>query len=185
MRAVLELAILGFLSGEPLHGYELRTRIAHLTGHVRPVSDGSLYPAIKRLEKAGLLSRSQEQGRAAAPRQVLSLTEAGHAELLRRLREPEPTDITDRNRFFTLLAFLHLLPDPADQAAVLRRRLAFITTPASFFRSGESGEHRVRAAEADTPFRAGMLTMARDITRAEQRWLRTTLATLDPDTPAE
>lgn len=42
--SMLELAILGFLADGPLHGYQLRRRIAHLSGHARPVSDGSLYP---------------------------------------------------------------------------------------------------------------------------------------------
>ncbi|WP_436850109.1 PadR family transcriptional regulator [Streptomyces monashensis] len=52
---MLDLSFLGFLHEEPLHGYELRTRIARLTGHVRAVSHGTPYPAIRRIEKAGLL----------------------------------------------------------------------------------------------------------------------------------
>jgi DNA-binding PadR family transcriptional regulator len=135
-RIVLSMAILGFLHEEPLHGYELKGRIKSLTGHVRPVSDGALYPAITRLEKAGLLERRTEHGAAAAPRQVLSLTAAGRAELMRRLREPTEVEITDRNRYFTLLAFLRHLPSKAEQAEVLRRRLAFLKAPASFFSTG-------------------------------------------------
>ncbi len=53
----------------PLHGYVLRRHIAALTGHVRPVAESTLYPAIKRLEKAGLLVRASEPGAVAAPRQ--------------------------------------------------------------------------------------------------------------------
>ncbi|KAA2253360.1 PadR family transcriptional regulator [Solihabitans fulvus] len=178
---MLELAILGFLSEQPMHGYELRTRISQLTGHVRPVSDGALYPAIKRMEKAELLTRQQEQGVSAAPRQVLALTDAGRAELARRLRHPDQTDITDRNRFFAVLAFLHRLPERADQAAVLRRRLDFLDQPASFFYRGDKP---VRAAEADTIFRRGMLEMARATKKAERDWLRSTLADLEPEPDA-
>ncbi|MGW3424732.1 PadR family transcriptional regulator [Streptomyces phaeochromogenes] len=58
MASRLELAILGFLAGSPLPGHELHRRISHLTGYGRPVSD-SLYPAINRLAKAGLLERLQ------------------------------------------------------------------------------------------------------------------------------
>jgi DNA-binding PadR family transcriptional regulator len=177
MSAVLELTILGFLAEQPLHGYELRTRIARLSGHVRPVSDGSLYPAIKRIEAAGLLSRQAEQGTAAAPRHVLSLTGAGRRELLNRLREPEELEITDRTRFFAVLAFLHLLPDPAAQAAVLRRRLAFLDQPASYF---YDGEQPVRIADLDDqPFRRGMLVIARATRAAEREWLREALAALE------
>jgi Transcriptional regulator PadR-like family len=42
---MLTLCILGFLYEEPLHAYELRSRISGLSGHIRPVSDGALYPA--------------------------------------------------------------------------------------------------------------------------------------------
>ncbi len=39
---MVELAILGFLAEGPLHGYQLRRRVAHLSGYARPVSDGTL-----------------------------------------------------------------------------------------------------------------------------------------------
>lgn len=64
---MLELAILGFLYDAPLHGYELRKRITALTGHVKPVAESTLYPAIKRLEKAELLERATQPGSVAAP----------------------------------------------------------------------------------------------------------------------
>lgn len=172
---MLELAILGFLGEEPLHGYELKSRITRLAGYARPVSDGSLYPAINRLERAGLVSRQREPGAAAAPRHTLSLTAAGREELRRRLRDPAELDVTDQNRFFTLLAFLGQLADPAAQAAVLERRLAFLDQPASFFATGDRPQ---RAAEQADPFRRGMLVMARDISRAERSWLRATISDL-------
>ncbi|WP_328907704.1 PadR family transcriptional regulator [Streptomyces sp. NBC_00234] len=173
---MLELAILGFLYAAPLHGYELRKRITALTGHVRPVAESTLYPAIKRLEKAGLLARETQPGATAAPRHVLTLTDEGRAELLRRLTLPARGDITDENRWFVLLAFLRHLPDPAAQADVLRQRLAFLEEPASFF---YEGDRPVRAEELDDPFRRGILTIARATTEAELRWLHTTLESLD------
>src|SRR6478672_10057393 len=103
---MLELSILGFLAEEPLHGYELKERIKALTGHVRPVSDGALYPAITRLVGAGKLDQRMADGASAAPRRVLSLTDAGRADLLERLRNPKQAEITDHVRFNTVLAFL-------------------------------------------------------------------------------
>ncbi|WKX69871.1 PadR family transcriptional regulator [Streptomyces sp. XD-27] len=173
---MLELTILGFLHDEPLHGYELKERIRGLSGHVRPVSDGALYPAISRLAKNGLVDQRTEPGAGAAPRRILSLTDAGRARLLARLRDPKDVEITDGQRFFTLLAFLHHLPDPAEQAAVLRRRKAFLDTPASFFyRDGEP----VRAEEAGDLFRQGMLRIARATGQAEKAWLAEALAELE------
>jgi DNA-binding PadR family transcriptional regulator len=174
---VLALAILGFLYEEPLHGYELKERIRTLTGHVKPVSDGALYPAIARLERDGMLERRTEPGAAAAPKQVLSLTGKGTAALMQNLREPTEVEITDRNRYFTVLAFLRHLDDPAAQAAVLRRRLDFLQQPASFF---TSGGRLVRSKEVADPFRQGMFAIAKATGRAEKEWLEKTIADLDP-----
>ncbi|MFF7976273.1 helix-turn-helix transcriptional regulator [Streptomyces sp. NPDC007905] len=173
---MLELAILGFLYEAPLHGYVLRRHIAALTGHVRPVAESTLYPAIKRLEKAGLLARATEPGAVAAPRHVLTLTEEGRQELLRRLADPGQREVTDENQWFTLLAFLRHLDDPAAQAAVLRRRLAFLQEPASFF---YDGDRPLAAEDLDDPFRSGVLAIARATSRAELAWLRDTLASLE------
>lgn len=52
---MLTLKILGFLDDGPLHGYELRRRIVELDGPGSHLSDGALYPALARLEKAGYL----------------------------------------------------------------------------------------------------------------------------------
>ncbi|MBV2155351.1 PadR family transcriptional regulator [Kitasatospora sp. SUK 42] len=174
---MLTLAILGFLYDQPLHGYELKSRITGLTGHVRPVSDGALYPAITRLEKSGLLERRSEPGSGAAPRQTLELTEQGRAELLRRLADPEQGEITDQMRFFALAAFLHHLADPSRQAAVLRRRLAFLEAPSSFFHDGDGSP--VTAEREPNPFRRGMLLVARASTTAERAWLAETVAGLE------
>lgn len=173
---MLELSILGFLHEEPLHGYELKARIQGLSGHIRPVSDGALYPAITRLAKAGLIEQRTEPGSGAAPRRILSLTDAGRADLHARLRHPKDVEITDGQRFFTVLSFLRHLPDRAEQAAVLRRRQAFLDTPASFFyRDGEP----VRAEEAPDLFRQGMLRIARATGTEEKKWLAEAIGSLE------
>ncbi|MFD7133627.1 PadR family transcriptional regulator [Streptomyces sp. NPDC059894] len=172
---MLTLSILGFLAERPMHAYELRRRISELIGHNRPVSDGALYPALNRLRRAGHVERQAEPGDSAPPRQVLRITPAGRAELLRRLSEPKESEITDSGAFFTLLAFLSRLPDPARQAAVLRRRLDFLSRPAGFFsRSGTP----VRIKDEEDRYRRGMLIMARATQQAEREWLEATLREL-------
>lgn len=173
--AVLELAILGFLAEGPCPGHLLRRRVSQLTGYTRPVSDGSLYPAINRLAASGQLERRPDP--AGGPgRYVLSLTNAGRAALLERLRTPAEHEITDFTRFFTVLTFLSQLPD-ADQHAVLRRRLEFLDQPASFF---YDGQRPLRAEELTDPYRRGMLLTARAISTAERTWLREILDTDPP-----
>lgn len=172
---VLTLAILGFLAEEPMHAYELRKRITDLTGHTRPLSDGAMYPAIKRAQDAGFVERNAESAGRGPTRQVLSLTASGREELLRRLAEPAEVEITDGGSFFTLLAFLGQLPDPADQARVLQRRLDFLTAPASFFRRAGTP---LRIRDVEDRYRRGMLVMARATSRAEREWLVETLTEL-------
>ncbi|WP_333735865.1 PadR family transcriptional regulator [Streptomyces sp. IBSBF 2806] len=168
---MLEIAILGFLAEGPLPGHELRRRITHLTGYSRPVSDGTLYPAINRLTKAGLIER-RPAPEAGGGRYVLNLTAAGREDMLRRLREPAEHEITDFSRWFTILAFLSLLPESPQRHAVLRRRLDFLETPASFFYDGDTP---LRAEQVSDPYRRGMLLTARATSRAERAWLHEVL----------
>ncbi len=53
LRAMLELAILGLLKEQPMHGYDLRKRLRSGFGLLATLSFGSLYPALARLEQAG------------------------------------------------------------------------------------------------------------------------------------
>ena len=52
---MLELAVLGLLKEQQLHGYELKKRLTEALGPFSSVSFGSLYPALNRLETAGAL----------------------------------------------------------------------------------------------------------------------------------
>jgi DNA-binding PadR family transcriptional regulator len=52
---VLELAVLGLLKDQPLHGYELKKRLGETLGFLWGVSYGSLYPALRRLDRAGAI----------------------------------------------------------------------------------------------------------------------------------
>jgi DNA-binding PadR family transcriptional regulator len=59
-RDVLEFAILGVLGDGPLHGYEIRKRLALVLGPFRALSYGSLYPCLRRLEGRGLIENVAE-----------------------------------------------------------------------------------------------------------------------------
>jgi DNA-binding PadR family transcriptional regulator len=54
--AALETAVLGLLHESPLHGYELRKRLNLLLGWTRLLSYGSLYPALKRMLRDGVIT---------------------------------------------------------------------------------------------------------------------------------
>ena len=52
---MLELAILGLLQEQPRHGYELKKRLGETLGSFWGISFGSLYPALRRLERSGAI----------------------------------------------------------------------------------------------------------------------------------
>ena len=77
----LELLVLKTLALEPLHGYGVAKRIEQVSGGVFKVTLGSLYPALQRLEKDGLVVaewKASENGRRA---RYYRLTAAGHKQL--------------------------------------------------------------------------------------------------------
>lgn len=58
--AVLELAVLGLLHEAPMHGYQLRKQLHARLGTFRAFSWGSLYPTLRRLQRAGLIAETTD-----------------------------------------------------------------------------------------------------------------------------
>jgi DNA-binding PadR family transcriptional regulator len=63
----LELAVLGLLHERPVHGYELRKQLTTVLGWGRVLSYGSLYPALKKMSRAGWISEYVAEPPAKAP----------------------------------------------------------------------------------------------------------------------
>src|SRR5262245_53973435 len=55
LQGTLDLLILKTLSGEPMHGYRIAARIQQLSDEVLRIEEGSLYPALYRLEQKGVI----------------------------------------------------------------------------------------------------------------------------------
>ena len=53
VQGTLDLLVLKILALEPLHGWALSQRLKQVSGEVLQVSDGSLYPALHKLEHQG------------------------------------------------------------------------------------------------------------------------------------
>lgn len=119
---MLDFAILGILTDGPLHGYELKRVLADSEHGFWTVSFGSLYPALRRLEKKEFVSVSTEGG---ARRKVYQLTPEGKAYFQELLETP---GASDEDRAFTLkLSFFRFL-DPDSRLGVLERRRVHLTT---------------------------------------------------------
>ncbi|KQT90921.1 PadR family transcriptional regulator [Marmoricola sp. Leaf446] len=103
--AALELAVLGLLHESPLHGYELRKRLNLLFGWTRVLSYGSLYPALKRMLRAGLvIEDTTPAGVSRRQRIVYRITPAGEARFAGMITDVGPSAWEDED-FATRFAF--------------------------------------------------------------------------------
>lgn len=75
----LEFALLGLLSQNPLHGYELRKRIGTMVGPFRALSFSVLYPQLRRMMESGLIQESAVESLSRRSRIVYAITERGSA----------------------------------------------------------------------------------------------------------
>ncbi len=81
VQGTLDLLILKMLALEPLNGFAIGQRLKQLSSEILQVSDGSLYPALHKLEQEGWVSsewRRSENNRRA---KFYSLTRAGKKQL--------------------------------------------------------------------------------------------------------
>src|SRR2546421_6313553 len=81
---MLELAILGLLKEQELHGYELKKRLSAALGPFSAISFGSLYPALARLEAAGAVKAVEANDADRAIPMTGSLSGEANAFLARR-----------------------------------------------------------------------------------------------------
>ena len=153
---MLDLAILGLLQEQELHGYEIRRRLRDELGLFANISFGSLYPALSRLEKAGALTvtasgavaaavvpmpftgslsgeraglRSRRAGAARVTkrsRKVYGITGGGRLLFDQLLDADEPAGTDDARSFGLRLAFARHLAPQARLALLERRRSQLI-----------------------------------------------------------
>ena len=89
VQGTLDLLILKILALEPLHGWAVSQRLKPVSGDVLQVSDGSLYPALHKLEQEGWITaewKTSELGRRA---KFYSLTASGRQHLEREAADWE------------------------------------------------------------------------------------------------
>jgi PadR family transcriptional regulator PadR len=81
VQGTLDLLLLKILALEPLHGWAVSQRLKQVSGNILQVSDGSLYPALHKLEQEGWIAaewKTSELGRRA---KFYSLTRVGRKQL--------------------------------------------------------------------------------------------------------
>jgi DNA-binding PadR family transcriptional regulator len=190
---VLELAILGLLKEQELHGYELKKRLGDTLGPFSGASFGSLYPALRRLESASAITSADDadepatavpvpmtgslggelavfraRRRAVAPsgrrRKVYRITERGE-QLFEELLAAESQSSDDDRTFSLKLAFARHLP-PAARLGLLERRRALLVERLAQARAGV----RARWDRLDAYTRS-LVEHSRETTERDISWL--------------
>lgn len=117
----VEILILRHLTRLPAHGYELRKRVESTAG-IR-LNNNSLYPALRRFEEAGAVTRTEETQEGRPPKLVYALTPLGRELLHDMIADLPPDQASDDYEFLTRLGQFALL-DPDERLAVLAAREA-------------------------------------------------------------
>jgi PadR family transcriptional regulator PadR len=86
-RGSLELIVLHLLEPGEAYGYEIVSKLTAETDGALGVTDGTLYPVLYRLERAGFVEVRWETPARGVPRKYYRLTEAGRRELAELTRE--------------------------------------------------------------------------------------------------
>jgi DNA-binding PadR family transcriptional regulator len=167
---VLELAVLGLLYEAPAHGYELRKQLGVRLGGFRLFSYGSLYPALRRLTRAGLI----EEAPAPAPqepgtwprrsRRVYRITAEGKERFAELLADSGPQAWDDEG-FGVHLAFFSRTPAETRMRILEGRRRA-VEERREGLRSALA-----RAGEQIDRYTRELHQLGLDTTEREVRWL--------------
>jgi DNA-binding PadR family transcriptional regulator len=121
---MLELAILGLIKESSMHGYQLKKRLSETLGSFWQVSYGSLYPALKRLQKQGAVEIAFPQEDVARRKNVYRITSKGE-EMFRELLERAGHEASEDSGFSVRLAFFQYLK-PETRIRLLERRRMFL-----------------------------------------------------------
>ena len=169
--------ILGILHEDPLSGYDLRQLFRDTPLKSYSSSPGSIYPALKSLEKRGLVRAAPSGSARGGEKRVFHVTAAGEAALAEWLRSaPEPGESGNRydGTFEAKLAFMSHFMTTAEIAELCARYLeqvrAELATVAAY-----RAQH-----EEELPL-SGLLALDGGIAKIEatMHWLERALKTLD------
>jgi PadR family transcriptional regulator, regulatory protein PadR len=81
----LEIMILHLLRLKPMHGYALVKHIRQVSDDLLQIEEGSLYPALQRMLKDGLLESEEGVSLKGRPTRIYKLTKAGRRRLEQEL----------------------------------------------------------------------------------------------------
>ncbi|GAB3580563.1 helix-turn-helix transcriptional regulator [Calidifontibacter terrae] len=177
--AILELAVLGLLQEQPMHGYELRKRLSGVLGAFRAVSFGSLYPCLRNLTARGWITEhAQPTAGGKRPRISYELTAEGKEQFQTLIDQAGPTTWED-DEFGVHFAFFGRASTDV-RLRILEGRRSRLEERLDAARQ----QARVRRERTDR-YTAELQRHGLDSTEREVRWLTELIATeRAADTPS-
>jgi DNA-binding PadR family transcriptional regulator len=103
--------LLGFLMNSSMTGYDLKKAFSISFSFFSGLSYGSIYPALKKMEIQGLVSKRTEIQDGAPNRKIYTITDAGRVAFLDSLRSPLAHEQPKSPFLMKLFFFAHLSPE--------------------------------------------------------------------------
>lgn len=177
---MLVMAILGLLKERPMHGYELKKRLSYMLGHFWTVSYGSLYPALKRLERAGDIERAYSVREKTRHRNVYRITRAGENDFIKLLSDTvADNSFADNEKFDLRMAFFQYL-EPETRLSLLEKRVKYLKEQIPKFKAYRSSNrdqdryrtslfrHKVGQAKSDIRWLERLIAQERDVIKKRE-----------------
>lgn len=102
----IDILILSQLMNGPKHGYEIKKNVLIMLGKSNSINNNYLYPALKRFEEAGIITKRLEAQEKRPNRHIYSITDLGRELFYEMLNEFPPEYAANTNEVFNRLAFL-------------------------------------------------------------------------------
>jgi len=169
------LAILGALMEKPMHGYELKQYFEHAHGVFWMINYGSIYPALKKLEKEGLVRSKPEAINQGRGRIIYKITKKGQEAFLSLLERRLKKEAFVRDEFTLHLFFMDYL-DRKVIKDVMGRKIKGNQAVLNRIHEHED-THKTNIPK----FRYGVLQRGRMHIETELSWLNNTLKEMEKE----
>ena len=159
----VRFGVLGLLAEKPLHGYQIKQRFEEMLGGTWDVNFGSIYQALQRLERDGLVEATGERGDRG--RQTYQATAAGRSALDEWLEDAESRPEPLREELYMKVLLLGRSPDGRLLRVLNRQRHELLQ------QLRDLGDHEKSARSEKNVNLALLFRGGRLHTEADVKWL--------------
>jgi len=164
---MLELATLGLLQKEALHGYKLKQQLERFISGCISVNYGAIYPLLKRLERQDFLTLTVCQGEGSGKRKIYAITQRGRERFYEKMLEhPQESWVNARSRFLVKFVFFSHLHSQ-QRLELMEKRLAVCQTRL---------EQQQCEVKSDDPYFAVVCDRHLSLIQDEMNWLEVQLS---------